>query len=358
MFLSDKSAGHQNNFDLIRLLAALAVVCSHSYPLLGIHQEPLFDVTGYDNLGNLSVRIFFLLSGFLITKSWLTNPQLIDYLAKRVLRIYPAAIVCITLTVLVLGVLTTNLPEFRYLSHPQTLSYLQHNLALLSNVEFKLPGVFTEHPYPNVVNGSLWTLPIELKLYLFVAMLGIAKIFPKRALVLTLTVVLSLYLLLSGQTYDPLNKLWLVLYFLVGMLYHLYQEKVILKPFLAFTALICIAISLNTQLYPVACLVCLPYLTFFTGFIPLPQFSKKLTQQDLSYGIYIYAMPVQQCLILYTGNTIHPVLFILLSIGCILPFAFLSWHYVEKPALSLKRLIPKNPWPQPIKLSKTAKASS
>ena len=156
------SSNHRsNNFDLIRLIAAAMVVFAHSFILLeGKHDhEPIFAMTGgVTGAGQVGVDIFFVISGFLITKSFQNSISVSDYALKRLLRIFPALVVLLLITVFVFGPLVTSQSMLEYFSTPSTYSYLT-NVRLL-RLQYELPGVFTDNPYPRAVNGSLWTLEI------------------------------------------------------------------------------------------------------------------------------------------------------------------------------------------------------
>ncbi len=158
-----------NSFDLLRLLAAAAVVFHHVAPLSGRPAQRLFST----DFGELGVGVFFVISGYLVTASWRRTPRLWTFLKKRLLRIEPALVASLAVTALVLGAFATTLPPADYFRAPQVWLYVVRN-ALLYPVTYELPGVFTHNPLPAVVNGSLWTLRLEFSFYLGVAALGLA----------------------------------------------------------------------------------------------------------------------------------------------------------------------------------------
>src|SRR5690606_32522939 len=163
----------ENNFDFLRFLAASAVVFGHSFWLSGRGAtEPLRLLTGSYDTADIAVHVFFVMSGFLIAASWLNSRNPIEFFGKRALRIFPALCIAILLTVLVVGPLATRWPLDEYWSDGQTLRYLS-NIALLT--QFHLPGVFADNPFPHTVNGSVWTLPYEVMMYVSVLLLGLLK---------------------------------------------------------------------------------------------------------------------------------------------------------------------------------------
>ncbi len=133
--------------------------------------------------GSIAVDLFFIVSGFLVTGSYLRNPQLLDFAWARTIRIVPAYAVCLLLTAFVLGTVFTNLPLRDYLAcSPETLGYIVRNLKFDILMQWQLPGVFEHNPKSAVINGSIWTLPAEVRMYVMVAALGVAGTLRWRAL--------------------------------------------------------------------------------------------------------------------------------------------------------------------------------
>ena len=154
----------ENNFDSVRLIAAAAVIYGHAHPLT---QTPDRVFWG-NSVESFAVKVFFVISGFLITASWLSDPSPFRYFAKRALRIFPALAVVVAVSALVLGPLVTTLPLSSYFASPQVPAYFS-NIAL--RPVYYLPGVFDRLPYPGAVNGSLWSLPAEFAMYLLLPLL-------------------------------------------------------------------------------------------------------------------------------------------------------------------------------------------
>ncbi|MFM0557513.1 acyltransferase, partial [Paraburkholderia sediminicola] len=161
---------HTNNFDFLRFVAALIVIVGHSYSAIGRHQPVIFSV----RLATYGVMIFFAISGYLIAGSWINQPSFLPYIAKRMLRIFPALVVLILLTTFVAGPILTTLPLHDYIFNPCTSLYLR-NILLFIN--YRLDGVFANLPLAYSVNGSLWSLPAEFAMYLLAPAL---LLFPTR----------------------------------------------------------------------------------------------------------------------------------------------------------------------------------
>ena len=177
--LGDHTAGRDNNTQLLRLLAATGVIAFHSRALSGHWNDaPLFRLTGDTNLGALGLNCFFVLSGFLVTQSWLRRPHLPAFLAARVCASIPRCswlLPCRSCS----PAFSSAVPWDRFLTDPMTFAFARHN-ALGWRVEYLLPGAFKTNPFPNAVNGSLWTLPVELRLYVAVAILGVCGVLARR----------------------------------------------------------------------------------------------------------------------------------------------------------------------------------
>lgn len=150
-----------NNFNILRFLAALMVMAGHMGYILGTSVPQLWG----EQIQVLGVRIFFLIGGFLITKSWLSDPHFLRYSVKRCSRIWPALIVYVLFVTFIAGPFITSLTVREYFFNSGITRYLKN---ILFYIEYNLPGVFYTNPYPYAVNGSLWTLPVEMLMYLAV----------------------------------------------------------------------------------------------------------------------------------------------------------------------------------------------
>lgn len=156
-----------NAFDFIRVMAALAVLYSHSFVLYG-QPEPL--LAPGKALGSVAVAVFFSLSGFLICQSWQRDPSLRRFALRRALRIFPGLLVVVLLTVLLLGPLVASIPPAQYFSDPSPWLHLVKSAFAMGSPRIK--GVFETNPFPYAVNGSLWTLRYEILMYMVLAGTG------------------------------------------------------------------------------------------------------------------------------------------------------------------------------------------
>ncbi|WP_226858228.1 acyltransferase family protein [Diaphorobacter aerolatus] len=169
--MSSTTLDHRfNNFDALRLVAALLVIWSHQFSVMG---RPVPLILNGNEPGAVGVVLFFAISGYLVTGSWLADPHVLRFTRRRVLRIWPGLCVAVLGCALILGPLATTLPLAQYLRSPVTWDYFS-NLWL--QTKYVLPGVFETNPLPNGVNGPIWTIPLEVTCYLGLAVLGVFQV--------------------------------------------------------------------------------------------------------------------------------------------------------------------------------------
>lgn len=338
----------ENNFTFIRILAASLVLVSHSFDLLKVGYEPFAIISGFDTLGGLAVSTFFVISGYLVTASLLRTRSAYYYLTNRCLRILPGLIVVTVLCAFILGPIFTELPLTDYFAHPKTWYYLE-NISLYL-LHYDLPAVFANLPFPYAVNGSIWTLPLEFSAYLVLLAIFLIKRLNYRFILIFISLLLFFHLklfnlfslqntFLFNMHLIQLNKF--AIFFFCGTFIYLIREHI---PF-NYTLLICafiilissFGVSLSFVQAPAIYYITWSYIVIFLAYMPLPiaKYFDKLG--DISYGIYLYAFPVQQVLISLNIQVHNFWLFTLISWIITVFFALLSWHFIEKQALKLKK---------------------
>jgi peptidoglycan/LPS O-acetylase OafA/YrhL len=343
MKLSSFSQGRNNNFNLIRIVAALAVLITHSYDLVG-SADPVGQSLGM-TMGSIAVDVFFITSGFLVTASLLTRQSIIEFIWARVLRIYPALLVLVVFTVFVLGVYFTTLPLSAYFTSSRTYTYLLKCSTLISSgVPFKLPGVFENNPYKSAVNGSIWTMPYEVRMYVILAavwfVLRITRSYKLKAfqlIVIIYAVLSGLYVLAIPFYFPTINYLVKFSFmFFTGASFYVLKEHIHLSPLLFWLIVIALAFAIgNVHLFYVTYTVSIAYLLFFMAYVPSGHIRKYNRLGDYSYGLYIWAFPVQQSVAaLIPGVSVTYMIFISAAVSILL--AVISWHILERRALSLK----------------------
>ena len=325
--------GRRNNFDAIRLLAALTVIVGHAWPLTGTAHAP--EVGGI-RIHHLAVFVFFATSGYLISQSWMRSPNVRRFLAARALRIFPALAVLVALTVAVVGPLDTTVPLGVYASSPVTWGYLQ-NLSLAA--VYELPGVFATNPIP-VVNGSLWSLGPEFICYLGVMVLGLvlARNPIVRSVLLTLLCVGIWLSPLGRETLAPTAMVFFGVGAVVAAVFGTRAIPV-------WPVLPAIVVWLGVHVLAPDASLALAWLVVPFAVIALGAASTPLVRRagrfgDFSYGIYLWAFPVQQFLVT-TAPSLPLWLDIVIVAAITTAIAAASWHLVEKRALALKPQDPK-----------------
>ena len=322
----------RNNFDLLRLMAAVSVIFSHAFLLAENSQDhdPLMIATGGQTiLGLVGVFIFFTISGYLITQSFDTSRTPLIFLAKRALRIFPGLVVCLFVCVFVVGPLTTTLPLSEYFALPQPYLFLAHN-AVLDVVFNRLPGVvFGPGNAGGIVNGPLWSLPCEALLYLLLCGLGMLRLLTLPVgLVLLALGMICLWVDTSGDT--PGGTGWLLGFFAAGICCYRLRGPRLAEPRLALLALAGLILGAALHAFVVAFPICGGYLTIFAATYPRFRALPAARFGDLSYGLYIYGWPVEQCIVYFAGPGVRWWEVFGAALAVTLAIAWLSWHGVEK----------------------------
>jgi peptidoglycan/LPS O-acetylase OafA/YrhL len=340
-------APRQNNFDALRLLAAISVIFSHSFLIAEGTQnnEPLILLTGNQSiLGLAGVFVFFAISGFLVTQSFEQTANPLHFLAKRALRIFPGLLVATLVSAFVLGPLVATLPLPAYLSRPEPYQYVLGN-TLLDQTLHELPGVrFADNPVGLEINGSLWTLRYEFVMYLMVLALGVRRL---------LTVPVGLLLLAFGMVclysnmLDELKKWgwffqvlsgwgWLVGFFAAGIIFYKLRHTRIFDGRIAILALAGLVLSIPLRQFILLFPVFGCYLALWLALNPRLPVLRAARFGDLSYGLYIYGWPVEEAVMWFFGGRAPWWQVFLIALPATAAIAFLSWHLVERPMLRLK----------------------
>jgi peptidoglycan/LPS O-acetylase OafA/YrhL len=335
----------QNNYDFLRLFAAFSIIFYHSFSLL--HQagsEPLMQLTkGRLNFSLIGLSIFFCISGFLIAKSAARSPGVVNYLWKRFLRIQPLLIVTCILTVFIC-VFFSNLSAKDYFSNRHTWSYFR-NIMPVFGLQFTLPGVFVHNIAEHGVNGSLWTLILEERLYILMSIIFLLRKKYKSYIVLFIAV-LNFFYLANRFFFDgEMVRYFTSLPFFYALLFlnsaALYFLKINFSNSLFFFVSFSLVAFITGVLFP-----SLNFLYFFS--IPVLVNSvaqiKGITNHagkygDFTYGIYVFSFPVQQMFIAAGVVKENPFALFLYTIVIVFPMAVLSWNLVEKKCLKLKKLV-------------------
>lgn len=335
----------KNNFDFLRLIFASFVIITHSYPLSGVIEYDWLSQlsNGQLSFSYIGVKGFFIISGYLIFQSLDRSNSIFDYFWKRLLRLFPALLIILLLTVFLAPfVYETNTP---FLQNKSMWTYIPNNLSLY-RTQYIIQGIFERNPYKSDINGSLWTIPYEFTMYILLSFL---IVFRKNKRVANTVLIISFMLLLIGNIFffEQLGKYRFILsgshlldlgvFFLAGaVLSAINIEKIKYKKQLLAFSLILLIASIYIDYLNYIKFIALPVSIILFGLKPIPficDIGNKIG--DLSYGIYIYGFPVQQTLMYYFKLNYLELMFFSLIISSL--FAYFSWHYIEKRALKLKQ---------------------
>jgi peptidoglycan/LPS O-acetylase OafA/YrhL len=333
----------------MRLLAAIAVLHSHSFAIVsGLRDSqpivPIIDVT----VGTFAVHIFFAISGYLICGSALKG-KFFEFLIARCLRIFPALLLLICVTCFIIGPLASESDTSRYFSDPVTWKYFAKNGSMIFGARFDLPGVFVSNPLTAMVNGSLWTLPYELRLYFVFSILCILGsklsarvtryLFSASILAIILITYTTTITLPPGSSLRQLAEFVppdLLYIFLLGSLTRVLAKNIAIRPryFFGLLAGLCVMyFYLKGAVFPFY-YASLPYLLVSIAFF-FSRFAKSIPN-DYSYSTYLWAFPIQQCLVLLMPQ-IGVVEMSIASVLIVGLLAHLTWVYVENPMIGFSK---------------------
>jgi peptidoglycan/LPS O-acetylase OafA/YrhL len=314
------------------------VVLSHAPELVDGNRsrELLTRLFGTMSFGEMGVDGFFLISGYLITKSYLTSEGVLNYLTKRVARIYPAFLVATVVSIFLFAPLTGSpLATLGIRDWVHTLKY-----ALLLQPP-PVPAFAGTH-YP-VLNGAMWTIAYEFRCYLLVAALGLLGILQRRSLVLIATMLALLFVAAKPPiAFDPSNVFFgnitqtirMTAAFLVGAVFYLYRDEIVYRA--SYAA--CAAVALLACLFvpgvaePAFCLFG-GYAIFWLALVAPPSpLSRFTTEHDISYGLYLYTWPIQNTLVYFFAD-ISPWSMFAISLTLAALCGYASWTFVERGIL-------------------------
>jgi peptidoglycan/LPS O-acetylase OafA/YrhL len=330
-------------FDYLRILLSVAVVYIHTWAVTwaGEYQSPEFVRLS----ARLILPIFFALSGYLVASSLDRTRNLPIFLGMRFLRIFPALVVETILSALLLGILLTTLPISEYLTHPTFFDYFNN---IYGNVRFYLPGVFESNPH-KMVNASIWTVPFELECYIALALIYLVRLFDNRVLFLLAVLAVSALFAYQLRNVPEGTGIFmpgrvLVIAFLAGNLVYKFRE---LLPAGIAAAVITTLIAGALLQYKFTMIPA----AFFAAYAAAawgstnPWRAPIIFNGDYSYGVYLYAFPIQQMVYqLFESKSIAFNFFA--SMLVVAFWAAFSWHVVEKPSLKLKKYLqPRLPKP-------------
>jgi peptidoglycan/LPS O-acetylase OafA/YrhL len=343
MKLSEILNKDSNNIDIFRVIAACMVIYGHAYalaPELG-QSDFIGRHLGFDYSGSLAVKIFFFLSGLVLTNSLLLKRDPTSFIVSRFFRIWPAFTFVIIASAFLIGPIMTTYTINEYFNNILTYDYILKNLFM--HINFELPGVFTNNTYGNAINGSIWTLPYEIAAYIVLLSLFMIGIFTNKKIATFIFILILLDPLLGNKialTWLPqVSEITLLApCFAFGSILAIYKNEIEIN----ITVLIGVWLlyySFNASTYSFYFF----YLALFISILFISSLSwviKMRPKADISYGIYLWGWPVQQIIsILYKeqGVVFNQSSSILISIL----LGFISWYLIEKRSMAYGVIVQK-----------------
>lgn len=335
---SARADGRSSGFDYLRLFLAVAVLIWHSFRI----SDALVDYSGWwGPLVRLILPMFFALSGFLVAGSLLRVAAIHHFLILRILRIMPALAIQVLFSAIVIGGFFTTLTLAEYFRHPMFLDYFWN---IIGRTRYFLPGVFETNPVSEF-NVSLWTIPYEIKAYLLIVVLSLVGAIGRPRLLIPLLLVAQCIVpaidYLRGtppSPYGPLSGNVLIIAFNFGTALYICRNMVAMRTSWAIASLV-LALALLANSFggnfagpPAA------YFTVWLG-LQNPRRITVIATADISYGIYLYAYPIQQSVVALFPSYRVWWFIIPISLFFTIIMAKLSWRFVEKPALAHRRTI-------------------
>ncbi|WP_299132142.1 acyltransferase [uncultured Tenacibaculum sp.] len=323
-----------NNLDLMRVILAIMVIVGHCIALNGDTKnwvDPIQYFFKYTHSGSLAVKLFFVISGLVVTNSYLSKRDDFYFVVSRFFRIIPLLFFILFFTVFLLGPFLSTSSFNEYISHPNTLSYLWKNLIF--DTQYYLKGVFLNNIYPNAVNGSLWSLRYEIACYivLFSSFLILGKRDKKLLNIPVLLIIIDSILpksFLFGFLGANVDINLTPFSFALGVFLAINSKKIsiTINTVLSFGLLYFVFKTsyINHTLLIIFFSVLLIYLSSNKHIL------KIRLKYDVSYGIYLWGFLVQQTLFYYLG-TIYAGLHCLIAILISGALAILTYIIIEKP---------------------------
>ncbi len=338
MKIAQLLAKENNNLDLIRIILACMVIIGHTPALNGptaIWADPIGYFFPFTYSGSLAVKLFFFISGLVVTNSYLKKRDPIYFLISRFFRIIPALFFILLITVFVFGPLTTTLSTMDYFSNLDNFSYITNNLIFTT--AYYLPGVFNNNTYPSAVNGSLWSLRYEIGCYLF--LLANFLLLDKRNknyLNIPIFIIILASLYPNSFIFDYLGYnleiSLLPLSFALGCFLAVNAEKITLNYFMLLGSFALLYLLKDSPFNQILLLV-----TFAILVINLCTNSyvlKLRPKHDISYGIYLWGFLIQQTLF-YSFGTMYASLHFFSALIISILFSLVSYICIEKPFITI-----------------------
>ncbi len=334
--LSDRVSGISTNINLLRFLAAVAVIVGHaSYAAEGKIDFVEKFCNGQFNLGGVSVAIFFFLSGFYVTKSSLKTKSALEFMKKRCIRIFPQLWVVVAVCAFIAGPIWSTLGAAEYFGNGNTYKFLLNGILIPVH---ELPGVFQNNIYDASVDGPLWTMPVEFAAYCALAIVMIIcnnllknkvgqKIFHILGCLASFGIFVLVNAVLNNQFLTTVFRP--IVIFFIGVLYYDYIDKIMLDKVVAAVMLILIVVLCKTPFVNYALICFIPYIVVTFG-LGTKQIKLNWKVLKCSYEMYLIGWPIQQTLVLLNGGRMGTLANIFITLPFDIVLAFGLFCLIEK----------------------------
>ncbi len=333
--------GHDNFFTPLRLLFAILVVIGHSFAVALRDPSTEPHIFFHYTFSYLAVNLFFIASGFLVTKSMLYRGDLTEFGAARFLRIYPGLFIHVLFVMFIIGPLATALPLGEFFTHPD---FLKQPFVVLSfiSAQMWMPGIF-ESNAEHMGSAPLWTLRYEILAYIGTAIMFSLGFMRKKWMVLAQFILPAIAWIVAQKTglYDQFpstvqSLLRFGIAYGLGAVIYAYRERLSFH-LLGIPALVGLAVlTSGTQSFEITMNLMLGYMIMWAAYVKAPKLNFLQKLSDVSYGVYIYHWAILQLLFMWMPKLSVVALF-LITLPLTYLLATLSWHFVEKPMLRKKK---------------------
>jgi peptidoglycan/LPS O-acetylase OafA/YrhL len=345
-----------NNISTVRVTLALMVLWSHSFAFYfdDEKREPIsILLRGLYNAGNVGVACFLIMSGALVLRSWETSRNFKSFVIKRAKRLYPAYIVAVFVGAFVIAPFYANIDPIDLL-RTGFLKWLFANLVFRGYAP--VDNVFVHSPI-TIINGSLWSIGYEVICY--VALVMAAALLRTR---LVIGCWFAMLILITAKVFADLTGwnpgfgfigailgwpyLWFSVagWFVTGMLFYLHRDAIPRHPMLLVAICLCFAgmvwmpgTTITARiLMDIFYIPMLGYILFYLCSLPRLSIEGMARSHDLSYGMYLYAFPIQQIILAEWDHTLPFPAYVGLSVVSTLLISLASWTWIEKRFVSPK----------------------
>lgn len=333
--------GHANNYTLIRLVLASSVIWYHSFGMTFDqgHTDHITDaILPITTVGGLAVQCFFFLSGLFVALSFFRDQSTVGFVLKRSLRIWPGLFVCVALTAIAVTICSRGLDAWRYLFQPDFYDYIVRNARF--DLTWDIPGVLSGNR-GQTINGPIHTLPLELKMYLVLGVVGLLRLLRTEMRIVLVSAALLLLVLIRPLTFtEPFVVVDYgqapIAMFFAGMLAFGVASKLRIAAWHGIPLIAVFSLSSGVVHTLAFYLIAIWIMLFLGQWTSLQRWIHP--REDPSYGIYIYGWPCQQ-LVLVAKPDMNPYLLMICALALAWACALLSWRYIEKPAISFARTL-------------------